>query len=163
MKSRPTGITVLAVLGFISVAFYLAMTVIALIKPDAVASLLLSMSGGNGIGLTPAQSLFGILAAYFLISGLITAALSWGLWTLKNWARIVCIVLIGISVLGGAVQVSMSFSHASVVGTVFGIARLIVAILICVYLTSPARPQRIPANGLTAVYAAVGHSAPPPM
>jgi uncharacterized membrane protein (DUF2068 family) len=137
MKSRPTGITVLAVLGFISAAFYLAMTVIALIKPDAVASLLLSMSGGNGIGLTPAQSLFGILAAYFLISGLITAALSWGLWTLKNWARIVCIVLIGISIFGGAFGIAFAFMHSSVVGTVFGIARLIVAILIIIYLNSP--------------------------
>lgn len=137
MKSRPIGITILAVLGFISVAFYLAMTVIALLKPVVVASLLLGMSGGNGFGVTPAASLGGILAVYFVISGLITAALSWGLWTLKNWARIVCLVLIAISVLGGVVQVSMSFSHASVVGTVFGIARLIVAILIIIYLNSP--------------------------
>jgi hypothetical protein len=138
MKSRPVGITILAVLGFISVVFYLAMTVFALAKPDQVGSLLMGMSGSNGVGVTPSQSLGGILAAYCVVTALITAALSWGLWTLKNWARIVCMVLIAISVLGGAVQVSMSFSHASVVGTVFGIARIIVAILIIIYLNSPA-------------------------
>jgi hypothetical protein len=137
MKSRPVGITILAVLGFISVVFYLAMTVIALVKPEQIGALLMGMTGNNGLNVSPPQALGGILAAYCVVTALITAALSWGLWTLKNWARIVCMVLIAISVLGGAVQVSMSFSNASVVGTVFGIARIIVAILIFIYLNSP--------------------------
>ncbi len=136
MKTRPIGITVLAVLGFLSVLFYLVMTVIALINPAQVNNLLQGMSGG-GAGPAPLQHLAAILPAYFLVTGLISAALSWGLWTLKNWARILCLVLIGLSVIGGAVGIAVAWSHSSFPATVAALVRLLIAIVIFVYLNSP--------------------------
>lgn len=135
MKTRPLGITILAVLGFLSVLFYGALTVLALMNPTQAGNLLQGMSGG-GAGPAPLQNLGAILPAYFLITGLITAALCWGLWKLKNWARIICLVLIGVSVVGGAVGVSMAWSHATAAGTISALVRLLIAILIFVYLCS---------------------------
>ena len=79
MKSRPIGITILAVLGFLSVVFYGALTVLALMYPTQAGNLLQGMSGG-GAGPAPLQNLGAILPFYFLVVGLITAALCWGLW-----------------------------------------------------------------------------------
>ena len=112
MKTRPIGITILAVLGFLSVLFYLVMTVIALVNPAQANNLLQGMSGG-GAGPAPLQHLAAILPAYFLVTGLFSAALSWGLWTLKNWARILCLVVIGLSVIGGAVEIVVAWSHST--------------------------------------------------
>ena len=136
MKTRPIGITILAVLGFLSVLFYLVMTVIALVNPAQANNLLQGMSGG-GAGPAPLQHLAAILPAYFLVTGLFSAALSWGLWTLKNWARILCLVVIGLSVIGGAVEIVVAWSHSTLPATVGALARLLIAILIFVYLNSP--------------------------
>ena len=135
MKSRPIGITILAVLGFLSVAFYGVLTVLALMNPTQAGNLLQGMSGG-GANPAPLQNLGAILPAYFVVIGLITGALSWGLWKLKNWARIVCLVLIGLSVIGGAVGVSMAWSHSTMPATIVALVRLLIAILIFVYLCS---------------------------
>jgi hypothetical protein len=135
MKTRPIGITILAVLGFLSVLFYLIMTVIALVNPAQANNLLQGMSGG-GAGPAPLQQLAAILPAYFLITGLISGGLSWGLWNLKNWARIVCLVLIVISVIGGAVGIAAAWSHSTVPATISALVRLLIAILIFVYLCS---------------------------
>ena len=136
MKTRPIGITILAVLGFLSVLFYLIMTVIALVNPAQANNLLQGMSGG-GAGPAALQQLAAILPAYFLVTGLISGGLSWGLWNLKTWARIVCLVLIVISVIGGAVGIAAAWSHSTVPATISALVRLLIAILIFVYLNSP--------------------------
>ena len=136
MKTRPVGITILAVLGFLSVLFYLVMTVIAFVNPPQATNLLQGMSGG-GAGPSPLQNLGAILPVYFLVTGLLTAALSWGLWTLKNWARILCLVLIGFSVIGGAVGIAAAWSHSTLPATITALVRLAIAILIFIYLNSP--------------------------
>jgi hypothetical protein len=132
MNNRPIGITILAVLGFISVAFYFVMTVLALVSRDQAANVLSAMTAG-GAGPAPLQTLGAVLPFYFLITGLITLAMSWGFWKLKNWARIIALVLIGISVVAGGVGIAAT-SHSTTAATGSALVRLLVALFIFCYL-----------------------------
>jgi len=45
------------------------------------------------------QSLFILVGIITFISGIIGVAVAWGLWAYKNWARILTLVIIGLSLL----------------------------------------------------------------
>ncbi|MGA8034666.1 MAG: hypothetical protein WA823_09610 [Candidatus Acidiferrales bacterium] len=135
MRTRPVGITILAILGFLSVAFYAGLTVFSLVNPAGADNLLQNLSGG-GAGPAALQRLAGFLPVYFIVTGAVCAAMSWGLWTLKNWARVLCLVLIGLSLIGGAIGIAGAWSHSSLAATTSALVRMVIAMLIFVYLSS---------------------------
>ncbi len=69
MRKRPLGITIIAILLFIS----------------AIIEIIGGISSVNGT--IPTGSLSSVLLGWFpLILGIIELVLAWGLWTLKSWA-----------------------------------------------------------------------------
>jgi uncharacterized membrane protein (DUF2068 family) len=98
---RPTGVTILAVLCYLGAACSILVGLAMFLGMGAIGAMMeasmpgaTAMMGAIGAGLGIVIMLFGVL--YFFVG--------WGLWTLKNWARIVALVLtfisLGLTVLG---------------------------------------------------------------
>jgi hypothetical protein len=130
--NRPVGVTILAILDFIGAAFAVIFAILCFAGGGILASVMSqSQAQGGGAGLA---ALFGAGAAIFGIVCLVFAALyaliGWGMWGLKNWARIVTLVLVGLGALNGLYGLVTHFN-------VFGIVVLAIQALIIWYLLKP--------------------------
>lgn len=146
MKKRPLGITILVCIGLLGTVFYCALALTAAANPGRLRSILEGMSGG---GTGPAQllRLGTMLPLYFVVMAVFTGVLCWGLWRLKNWVRLVVIVIIGLSVLGGAMEIVRGLPQSTAVGIVSAVVRLLIAIAILWYLCSKSvRAAFLPRN-----------------
>ena len=96
---RPTGIVLIAIYHFLSAAFL----VIAGDRARGWWELLGAMFGAGGSSPLGGMGLglfVGILGASFTLVFAVVAALAgYGVWKLREWGRILCIVLAGISIL----------------------------------------------------------------
>ena len=139
MNMRPTGVTVIAIMWGISAVFYLLIGLAMLIAPIALP---ISELGAMGAMIAMFGSVIGVV---MLIFGIVFLVIAYGLWTLKNWARIITIILCGISVvftvLGFVAMATMSPMLAMpgmesvVVTTVIqGVVAIIINCLIIWYL-----------------------------
>src|SRR5512147_1355354 len=93
---RPTGVTVIAVIDFIGSAILLVLAAGAFVGATFLGAFIgrvASQSGaraaGAGLGLL-IGAMIGVVCIGFAV---IAAVIGWGLWNLKDWARIVQIVL----------------------------------------------------------------------
>lgn len=135
---RPVGVTILAVLYFIG-ALFCVLGGILFFVGGGLGALAGAQSGQQGAA--GMSALIGALGAFagvaFLIIGVIYALLGWGMWKLKNWARIISIVLL---VIGAAFQLFglvTSFAHFSVFVLVWTLFWLAIDVLIIWYLLKP--------------------------
>jgi hypothetical protein len=126
--NRPTGVTIIAILQFIGAGLCILAGIGALVG----ASFLGAAGGPAGAGGMFAMLGGAVSIVLFIIAG-IAILLGWGLWTLKEWARIVTIVLQGLALLG-AVLTLVQLGSAFLVG---GIIRLAISGLIIWYLLKP--------------------------
>ncbi len=125
---RPTGITILAILGFLEglAALIIGITLIA------GASFITSITDQLGLsGLTSSVLGLALVVAgvFVLVVALIVLLINWGLWTGKNWARWLYIIVAVIGILSGLLGIA-----AARYSDLFW---LIVDILIVYYLTRP--------------------------
>jgi len=87
---RPTGIVMIAVYHFLSAAF-----LVILASALAVGGGILGATFAMGLGL-----FVGVLgAAFTMVFAVLAAIAGYGVWTLREWGRILCIVLAAISIL----------------------------------------------------------------
>jgi hypothetical protein len=94
---RPTGVTLIAVYHFLS-AVFMVLLAIGLGVGGTVLGAAFA-GGGNGVlgGLGAAVGIIGAIA--MLIGAGIAAVAGYGIWVLREWGRILSIVLAGISLL----------------------------------------------------------------
>ena len=99
--NRPGGVTVIAVLEFLGGAICALIGGLALLGGGLLATLM-NQSGGQGSA--AGAGIVGALGAALGIVVLFFAALyfvtGWGMLQLKGWARIITMVLAGLSILG---------------------------------------------------------------
>ncbi|MCH6553161.1 MAG: hypothetical protein IH789_04155 [Acidobacteria bacterium] len=121
---RPTGVTILAVLHFFGAAAYIfaalglfalgaggAMTAAEMPELDGAVAFLL------GLG--------AVLGFILLIFGVLSLALGIGLLKLRNWARVITIVLVGLGLLLSALSLLgslLSFEIGSFIGDAIFVA-----------------------------------------
>jgi hypothetical protein len=108
MKTRPLGVSVMAVLYFISVATYGALALLSAASPDKVRSLLTMATTGAEPGPAPLLVLGAFLPVYFLAMALASYFLGRGMWRLKQWAWIVTVILCGVSLAVGGIELLRS-------------------------------------------------------
>jgi hypothetical protein len=134
---RPVGVTILAILNFIGAAFCL-LGGIGMILGGGFIATILSQQGRGSAGAAGALAGLGAVAGVFIIIvGGVSALLGFGLWKLKEWARIVSIVLYGIS---GALQLLAllgSLAHFNLFAFVWSIFWVAVDAFIIWYLLKP--------------------------
>ena len=116
---RPTGVTILAVLEFIVGIIALLGGLGALVGSAAL--------GFAGRGML--SGVFGIFGGVALIFGILALVVGWGMWTGREWAWIVGIVLAVLGLVSGVVQ--LAFFNAS------AILQILIDLLILYYLTRP--------------------------
>lgn len=97
-KSRPVGVTIIAVLLGIQGTLEVIYGLLVLISAPGF----VSVYGNTAIVVR--VSPWG-----FLISGVISLILAYGLWTLRSWAFWVTVILEIISLIGGAIQLFTTY------------------------------------------------------
>ena len=118
---RPTGITILAILGFIG--GILAILGGALFVAVASSGILSTYGVGMFSGFI---SLFG---GIIIVIGLFAIFVSWGMWSGKSWAWYLAVVLYAIGVIFGLVLL--------VAGGLTGIVSLVIDLLLLWYMFRP--------------------------
>jgi len=151
---RPVGVTILAILAFIGAAFCL-LGGIAMMAGGGFMATLMSQQGGQGSA--GAAGLFAGLGAvagvFIIIVGGVYALVGFGLWKLKNWARIVSIVLLGIGVAVQLLGLLGTLAHFNLFAFVWSVLWIAVDAFIIWYLLKPevkAAFQGAQARGATA-------------
>jgi len=140
---RPTGVTVLAVLSYIGCGLLVIFAICSVVFSSFIAALLKD----NPMGGTIAAGVGVVSAVLFLCIALFAAALGWGLWNLKNWARIVTLVITGIRILLGSYSAIYSLLHFNVLALVFIIIVVGINGLIFWYLLQPDVKQAFGTTG----------------
>ena len=132
---RPTGVTILAVLEFISAGFIILLGLLLIVGM----SVLGAMGGsGEGSGVMAVLGTLGAVAGVLvMILAVIPLAVGIGLWKLKNWARIVAIVFSGLGVASNLFGVIGGVTTGEMVSLSSGVIGLGVNVLILWYMFQP--------------------------
>ena len=136
---RPTGVTVLAILDFIGAGLCVLMGLLMMLGGGFLASFISGQGGQGSAGAAGILAGLGAVAGVFIIiiGGGVSALLGFGLWKLKEWARIITIVLAGI---GGAFQLFGllgSLAHFNLFAIVWSLFWTAIDALIIWYLLKP--------------------------
>jgi len=130
VSSRPVGITILSVLGFLNAAFYAALAVLSVVNHDALAALLRGISPGGAGPAAVHLSMGRFEPVYYCAMVLVTGLLAWGWWNLWNWTRIAALVLIGVNLVGVAVAPFIMARSGSEASNAAALVRLVASVAI---------------------------------
>jgi len=134
---RPTGVTILAILNFIGAAFCL-LGGIGMILGGGFIATMLSQQGQGKAGAAGILAGLGAAAGVvIIICGGISALIGFGLWKLKGWARIVSIVLYGISAALQLLGLLGSLAHFNAFAVIWSVFWVAVDAFIIWYLLKP--------------------------
>lgn len=131
---RPTGVTIIAVLDFIGAAVCVLVGLAMMLGGGFVASMLSQQQGGAAGVLAAIGAAAGV---FLLVCAAVAVLLGWGLLKLKEWARIVTIVLAGLGALGALIGLAGVMGHFAAIAVVFVLVRLAINGLIIWYLLQP--------------------------
>jgi uncharacterized membrane protein YfcA len=134
VRNRPLGVTILAILEILGGIFELILAVGFFL----IAALVNLADVRNRIGtsvpdwvLNNAPLIFGALGLFFLIMAIISFVLGWAFLKGKNWARVLAIIFLVISIIGSVLGIIGGVSIFSVVVSVA------LPIIIVYYLSMP--------------------------
>jgi hypothetical protein len=136
---RPGGVTAIAILDFLGTGFSLLIGLLMILGGGFIATLI-NQQGGQGsaagagffAGLGAAAGIFIII-----IGGGICTVLGIGLWKLKEWGRIINIILWGLGGLLQALGLLGTLAHFTVFGFLWNIFWLAVDAFVVWYLLKP--------------------------
>lgn len=138
---RPAGVSVLGVLDFIAAAFWLLLAVGGFVGATflgAIISRAIAQSGNSGaVGAGIGAAIGVVIGILGLIFGGIALLMGWGMWSLKEWARILQIVFAGIGACFQALLTLLALTHARVLELVWHLIFFAVNALIIWYLIQP--------------------------
>lgn len=135
---RPVGVTILAILYFLGAAFCIFGGLGFFLGGGVLASVLSQNSQLSGQ--LPAGFIAGmgaVMGVGMLIGAAIDALLGWGLWKLKNWARIVTIVLMGLGAIFLVFGLLSMLMHFNIFGLLWNCFWLAIYGVIIWYLLQP--------------------------
>ena len=129
---RPGGVTLLAILNFISAAVLVCMGLALFLGLGIFGSM--THERGSGLVLAGLGALGGI---FFLVLAAVSAVVGYGMWNLQNWARIISIVFACLAILGGVLGMMTGMLHFQPFWMVTNLFRMAIAALIIWYLFQP--------------------------
>ena len=131
--SRPIGVTILAILYFLGAGLLLLAGLAVALGMGALGMSSSSGQAGAAGGAFLAGLGVGLAVVFFLIAA-INGAMGWGLWKLKNWARIVIIALAALTLAGIVVEFSKTMTDRQPSTLVVTLVRAAVGVLVLWYL-----------------------------
>jgi hypothetical protein len=132
---RPAGVAIIAFYHFLS-ALFLILLAVSL----AVGGSILGMMFGSGheSPLGGIGMLVGMMgAAFFIFYAVVAFLAGYGMWTLREWGRILSIVLAVISLLFSLPGLLMMGLHLNLFFGTYRLFRIAISILIIWYLMQP--------------------------
>jgi hypothetical protein len=133
---RPVGVTILAILNFIGAAFCLLGGIGMILGGGFIASML--SQGQSSAGAAGILAGLGAAAGVFIIIvGGVSALVGFGLWKLKEWARVVSIVLYGISAALQLLGLLGSLAHFNAFAVIWSVFWIAVDAFVIFYLLKP--------------------------
>ena len=131
---RPVGVTILAVLNFIGAFCCVAVAIVMIVGLSILGA---SASGAHTAGMM-ALAGGGVIAGVLLIVfALIPILIGYGLMKLKNWARIVSIILAALGILMALPGLFMALGHIVIFALVINLIGIGIDALIVWYLLQP--------------------------
>ena len=132
---RPTGVVLIAIYHFLT-ALFLAILAIALGVGGTVLGAMFAAGQNSPLGgLGMAVGVVGAIA--FLIGAAIAAVAGYGIWALREWGRILSIVLAAISLLFSVPGLLLGHHHVFFLIGSLHLIRIAIAVLIIWYLVQP--------------------------
>ncbi len=125
-RSRPLGVTIIAVLLIIAGVVELVVGGLAIAAVLALGHTI--AQHGHGATGTLVDAAGGVLGGISIVIGILTLIFAWGLWTLKSWAFWLTVALELFSLLRHLFEFFRP--HPSVVGIVLG---MIIPVVVLVY------------------------------
>jgi len=99
MRVRPIGITILALLFGVNVAVYVVFAALAIFNHGALVAVLHVLSPSGAGPETIHGSMGRVQPLYYSAMAVLTGAMAVGFWRMHNWARIVMLALIALSLI----------------------------------------------------------------
>jgi len=134
---RPFGVSVMSVLYFVSVGSYAVLLFLAIAAPGTLRSLFSALSPqGSGPAATLAK-LGSILPIYFFVMAAIVALLGYGMWTLRNWARLITSMVVAVSLIFVVISLVPILGHLNLSTLLLSLLRIALCLLVLWYLWTP--------------------------
>ncbi|HEY4900181.1 MAG TPA: hypothetical protein VIH91_05100 [Terriglobales bacterium] len=133
---RPTGVVLIAVYHFLA-ALMLAMVGVSLFAGGKIFA---TMMGGAESGVFAGLGLLvGVVGAiFFLTFALLYAVAGWGIWAMREWGRILSIVMAVVSLLFSLPGLLLMAMSMNMLLGGYRVLRIGISVLIIWYLTQPA-------------------------
>ncbi len=133
---RPTGVSILAVLEFIGAACMLLLGLLCFVGGAFIAQILAKTPGMSAL----AGGAVAVVGVVFLLFAVLYGVTGYGLLTLKNWGRIITMILVALGAIFGLLGLVTTVSHMA--GTSIGMLIwqlfwLAVDVWILMYLNKP--------------------------
>src|SRR5262245_56665514 len=136
LAKRPWGVSLMAVLYFVGAGFYVALLGLAIAAPETLRSLLRTLSP-QGSGPAFLLNLGPMLGLYFTVMVAVTGLLGYGMWTLRNWARLVTAIMTAVSLIVGVFFLARIVSHINLSTLLLDLLRIGLCLLVLWYLWRP--------------------------
>ena len=132
---RPTGVVLIAIYHFLS-ALFLVILAFALGVGGTVLGAMFAAGHNSPLGgLGMALGVVGAIACF--IGAAIAAIAGYGMWVMREWGRILCIVLAAISLLFSLPGLLLGHHHMFFFLGSLHLIRIAIAVLIIWYLVQP--------------------------
>ena len=132
--ARPTGVTILAVLGFLLGALSL---LAALVMFALGAAGIASMAGGRAMGGGMLATLGAFAGVFCLIFAILYIVSGVGLLKLRGWGRLLTVILVVLSILLSVRGLIVGLTHVSVASIAIQIITIVIDGWILAYLFKP--------------------------
>jgi hypothetical protein len=131
---RPTGIALIAIYHFLAAAFLVFLAIALGVGGSFIAAM---FGAGRSLPLGGLGFLVGVLGATFsLVFACVAALAGYGVWTFREWGRILCIVLAVISILFSLPGLLLHMHFGLFLGG-YRIIKVAIQVLIVWYLVQP--------------------------
>jgi len=132
---RPTGIVLIALYHFLAAAFLVFLAVALAVGGSVLGAM---FAAGKSIPLGGVGFLVGVVgAAFALIFAVVAALAGYGVWTFREWGRVLCIVLAGITVLLSLPGLLFMGPHFGFFMGGYRLIKIAINVLIIWYLVQP--------------------------
>ena len=134
---RPTGIVLIALYHFVS-ALFLVLLAVSLVVGGSVLGAMFGAGHENAMGGLNIGLLIGMVGAvFFVFFALIVAVAGYGIWSLREWGRILSLGLAAISLLLSLPGLFFMGLHLSLFFGGLRLFRIAISVLIIWYLMQP--------------------------
>lgn len=130
---RPTGVVLIAIYHFLSALFLILFAILLAVGGTVLGAM---FAAGHDSPLGGLGMMVGVLGAiFFFVYAVVAFVAGYGIWTLREWGRILSIVLAIVSLLFSLPGLLMMHLHLFFGG--YRLFRIAISILIIWYLVQP--------------------------